>query len=497
MIKKLNFISLLLVATLSCFGQPVVKPSNETPFNTVQTHLYFLQEGHYRPEFAIRAFGPETSLREARLMATQLKEIFDGKGLYVNTSLIPTDPDYKDSTKNNRYFLFPSKLPQVYLEKRNGQWYYSLRTLAEIGDLHHKVYPFGSTWLLEHLPSLGSSEFLGLKLWQFLGILLFILSGVMLFLLFNLFIRWLVRVIAHSRFGASVSNLSVIPKIARQLSWYLVFTVVILYLPVLQLPTQIAYYLLQGLEATRMIIGILFILRAVELLLAVVRRFTKQTESSLDEQLVPIIGHILNTGIVVIGTLRVLYLLDVNVAALVAGISIGGLALALAAQDTVKNLLGSIMIFADRPFQIGDTIQSGEINGIVEEVGFRSTRIRTSETSLISVPNGKVSDLTINNMGVRTARRFRTEILVDNDTPIAAIEAFIERLRQLYTLHPNTASETTEVFVNELRDGAHAIVCQALLNVPTSPEENKTRHELLIETLRSAEQLNIALCKKG
>ncbi len=494
--KKIFLFAICLLFSFFATAQITVKASNETPYNVVQTHLYFLQEEHFHPELSVRAFGPETSYKDARRMALELKEIFDGKGLDVNPSLVPTDPDYQDSTKNNRYVLFPNKLPEVYLEKRGGKWYYSLRTLDALDDIYENVYPWGSEWLLENLPILGTTRILGIKLWQLLSSALFILSAILVFLFLNFIVKTAVQLFTHSRFGSAISNLDVIPRIARQLSWYLVFTLLILYLPVLQLPTKLAYYLLQIFQVVRMIIGILFVLRLVELLLALVKRITKRTESNLDEQLVPIIGHIINTVIVVIGLLRVLYLLDVNVAALVAGISIGGLAFALAAQDTVKNLLGSIMIFADKPFQIGDTIQSSDINGVVEEVGFRSTRIRTSDTSIISVPNGKISDLTINNLGVRTARRFRTEILVDNDTPIAAIEEFIERLRKLYTLHPNTTSEKTEIFINELRDGAHVIICQTFLNIATSSDENHTRHQLLIDTLRTAEQLNIALCKK-
>ncbi|MEY4926331.1 MAG: hypothetical protein RI894_767 [Bacteroidota bacterium] len=496
MLKHFLYIGFFLLLLPRVATAQPVQVTNESPYNAVQIFQYYLQEEHFRPELAIRAFGPETPYKEERRMSIELQEILDGKGLVINPSLVPTDPDYKDSTKSNRYVLFPTKLPQVYLEKRNEKWYFSLRTLAAIADLHHEVYPTGSGWMLEHLPLLGGTNIIGIKLWQLLGSLAFILVAILLFLLFNLVVRYIVKLVAHSRFGGVVSGLEVIPKIARQLSWYIVFTLIILYLPVLQLPVAVTGYLRQGLEVARMIIGIVFVLRVVELVLFLIKRLTQKTQSNLDEQLVPIVGHIINTVIVVVGGLRVLYLLEVNVAALVAGISIGGLALALAAQDTVKNLLGSIMIFADKPFQIGDTIQSNDINGVVEEVGFRSTRIRTSDTSIISVPNGKISDLTINNMGVRTARRFRTEILVDNDTPIAAIEQFIERLRKLYTLHPNTNTDKTEVFINELKDGAHSIVCQTFLNVSTNADENHTRHELLIETLKTAEALNIALCKK-
>src|SRR5690606_13885254 len=103
-------------------------------------------------------------------------------------------------------------------------------------------------------------------------------------------------------------------------------------------------------------------------------------------------------------TLFVLSNLDGNVGALIAGLGIGGLAVALAAQDTLCNLFGGIMVLADRPFQVGDWIVIGDVEGTVEKVGFRSMRVRTFKSSLVTIPNARVTDTNIDNMGLRQYR---------------------------------------------------------------------------------------------
>ena len=110
--------------------------------------------------------------------------------------------------------------------------------------------------------------------------------------------------------------------------------------------------------------------------------FTSGTHGKLDDQLVPILHNIFNGLVLVIGIFRLLALLGVDTTAMIAGATIGGLAFALASQDTVRNLIGTIMIFLDKPFHIEDWIEAGEVVGTVEKVGFRSTSVRAADTSV-------------------------------------------------------------------------------------------------------------------
>jgi MscS family membrane protein len=159
--------------------------------------------------------------------------------------------------------------------------------------------------------------------------------------------------------------------------------------------------------------------------------------------------------VVAIGLLYVLQSLNFDITTLLAGISIGGIALALAAQDTLKNFFGSLMIFIDKPFQIGDWINFNEVDGTVEEVGFRSTRVRTFANSLVYVPNGKLADSTIDNFGLRQYRRFSTTISLTYDTPTALIRQFVDGLNEIVANHPDTRKDFWEVKLNTM--GSHSL----------------------------------------
>ncbi|MEM6726516.1 MAG: mechanosensitive ion channel family protein, partial [Bacteroidota bacterium] len=201
--------------------------------------------------------------------------------------------------------------------------------------------------------------------------------------------------------------------------------------------------------------------------------------------------RILQVLIVTGGLIQGLRLLDVNVTALIAGVSIGGLAIALAAQDTVKNLIGSVMIFVDRPFQIGDFVKGGDVVGVIEEVGFRSTRIRSADTSVISVPNGKMADMTVENFGLRTFRRFNFKASLTYDTPPILINTFIKGVRKLIMNHPNTRKEGFEVHLAEFADSSINVMILLYIITDSWSEELKTKHDLLIGVLELGEALGV------
>jgi MscS family membrane protein len=146
---------------------------------------------------------------------------------------------------------------------------------------------------------------------------------------------------------------------------------------------------------------------AVDAVGSVLVDFAATTDSTLDDRLAPFATKTLKVLVVVMGGLITLQNFDVKVMSLLAGLGLGGLALALAAQDTAANLFGSIMILLDNPFNLGDHVKISDTEGIVEEVGFRSTRIRTFTNTLVTLPNSVVAKEKIENLGIRKARRIR------------------------------------------------------------------------------------------
>ncbi|MEX2590308.1 MAG: mechanosensitive ion channel domain-containing protein, partial [Chitinophagales bacterium] len=131
------------------------------------------------------------------------------------------------------------------------------------------------------------------------------------------------------------------------------------------------------------------------------------------------------------------------------------------------------------------------VDGTVEEVGFRSTRVRTFANSLVSVPNGRISDMTVDNFGLRRYRRFSTTIAITYDTPPDMIEAYVKGLREIIAQHPKTWKGFYEVQLNGMGSHSLDILFYTFFDVLTWSEEIKARHELLISIIKLAETLRI------
>lgn len=491
---------LLLVATFLCFATQHTNAQStdervdvtlESPYNTVLVHLQYLQPDLYQPGVAAQTLtGVADSARASRL-AIQLKQIYDGEGLYVPVGQIPQNPNYFDSTRQaSQYLPFPEQLPQIYLEKIDGQWFYSRETVAQIPSLHKQVYPFGADILVNLLPS-GGKPFLGLYPWQYLGLLLI---GLIIILLHFIFRRLLIPLV--SRLSSSRLNPSLVPKkIIRQLAGYIsvwiVIRVLFLLLPTLQLPIEASQFVMTTLRLISIVLVVLAAYRVIDIIALYVKKASSRTESKMDDQLVPLVKRGLQAVVIVFAFFGILKLFSVDPTALIAGISIGGLAIALAAQDTIKNLFGSFTIFFDKPFQVGDWINFGDVHGTVEEVGFRSTRVRTFEDSLVYVPNGKLADMVINNYGLRVYRRFKTTLAITYDTPPELIEAYVEGLRDIVKHYPTTRKDYYEIHLNELATDSLQILVYIFFEAPSYSVELRSRHQILMATLELAKALGV------
>ena len=155
-----------------------------------------------------------------------------------------------------------------------------------------------------------------------------------------------------------------------------------------------------------------------------------------DQMLAPLVRNSLRVIVVLLTLLQVTTQLSGKpVTSLLAGLGIGGLALALAAQETIKNLFGSMVILADRPFELGDVIRVDGLEGPVEHIGFRSTRIRTPDDFLVTLPNGELANKTIINIGKRSGIRRVITLSLPDDTPPAKMQRALEILKEVLRNH--------------------------------------------------------------
>ena len=161
-------------------------------------------------------------------------------------------------------------------------------------------------------------------------------------------------------------------------------------------------------------------------------RLTSKTESALDDQLVPLIRKTLRVFLIVIAVMFIFdTVLDQDITTWLAGLGIAGLAVSLAAQDSLKNLFGSITVLLDRPFQVGERIVFSGFDGTVEDIGFRSTKIRTAVGHLVTIPNSNIVNDPVENIGSRPFIRRTIDVTITYDTSREKIEQAVKILEDL------------------------------------------------------------------
>lgn len=463
-----------------------------TPYDAIFTYSYYIQPENFNQAKAATVFYKKG--KGGRELALKLKQILDGKGLKFRLSQAPEDPNFIDSlSKKNVYTPFEKELPEIYLErnKETGKWHFSHESEREIAVLYKKVFPFGTHLLLNQLPKLGQQPFLGLALWQYATMLILAAFGFLIHFITSRIFSFIISLIANSNLGKDRFDKKMVKRLGRILSYLLVSYMVYVFVPVLQLPTALVFYILLFLKIARTVLFVLLALRLVSLIRSYMLHVTTQTPNPTDEHLVPIIARIINVLIISAGFVQILGIFYVNVTALIAGLSIGGLAIALAAQETVKNLFGSMMIYADKPFKIGDMITIGSVTGTIEDIGFRSTRIRTLDTSLISIPNGNLMNETINNLGLRKKRRYNTAINIAYHTPPALVENFVEGLREIALTHPEVDKDEIYIHLNNLGPSSMDIIFVVFFNTNEWALELKWKEQIIHSIIELAASLGV------
>jgi MscS family membrane protein len=486
---------LLMIFSALVNAQESVDVNLSSPNATIYTHLYFLQSDSYEPEKSAKTIFP-TATKDAKKAVIKLKQILDGKGLFVDLKVVPTNMNYKDSTNYvtplHKYVLFPERMPLISVEKIGNNWYFSSETIQNLDQIYNDVFPWYVLKLEQLVPNLGHKKIVNIEVWKLIGIFILLCISFLLHAIFKRIIYFVLQKI-HTYFvknnGLTIAN--VLKKLAHPISLLLAFSFIEKVFPSLRFGLDINHWVFLGLNITKTVFWIYVFLKLVRVVMHVYAEFTERTHSKLDNQLVPILNNFLIGFVIFVGILKMLTLFGIDATTVIAGASIGGIAVALASQDTVKNLIGTFMIFLDKPFHIGDWIEAGEVVGSVEEVGFRSSRIRAVDTSIYQIPNSKLSEIVINNKGLRLYRRYNTKLGLRYDTPPELIEAFVKGLREIIVAHPETRSESYNVEFTGFGDSALLIMINVYFKSLEWGTEQSSKHRLHIAIVKLAKALGV------
>ncbi len=496
--KKIIF--LFLFIGLYATAQKNQRVDLRTPNATLYTHIYYLTPENYDiAKSAATIKGLPQG--EAQFVAKRIKEVLDGNGLIIDFSKVPIDANYIDTVdfgvrslehNANRYAPFPVRLPQIYLEKYGKSWYFSEETVENLDKIYKKTFPIEFSWFNERFPAFFKTTVNNVLIWKPIAVLITMIICIILFYVLEPIMFIVLRLLQRIFFRKISDGKTMV--ILHELAKPIVFIVIIRFikkvLPSLQM-VKLNALLLTGLKIAETVFWIFVVLKLLKVVLSFYHEYKAEEKTKLDRQLAPILNKVMQGVVVLIGFLHILTLFGVDPATVLAGASIGGVAVAFAAQDSVKNLIGTMVIFLDKPFQLDDWIEFGGVEGSVERVGFRSTKIRGADTTLFQVPNSKISEADINNKGLRVFRRYTTEVGVRYDTPPELMEAFVEGIKKLIALHPSTKSQSYNVDFISFGSSSLNIMINVYFKGLDWGQEQESKHILHMGIVRLAAALGV------
>ena len=367
----------------------------------------------------------------------------------------------------------------------------------EKDERESKVIEFGRTVeerVEEITPSWPKREFLGTEIWRYCAAFVVILLGFVVMKVSDfIFERRIVPFLESTRFefdslfaraaGKPAGFLLLLAGIAGALGF--------LALPEKDPNLRGAAF---GIMKILLAVDVLwFLFRSIDVAVQYLGKLAARTESALDDQLVPVIQKALKVTIGIVVSVWIVQLLGYSVSSLIAGLGIGGLAVALAFQETLGNFFGSIFIFLDRPFRVGDMVKIGDVEGIVEDIGFRSTRIRTWPATLVSIPNKTVASSVVDNLSRMPKRRVLQSIGVTYETNADQMEQAVARIRGILE---NDDGIDQEYMVVRFEDfGASSLDIKVLYftTAIAYADHMEARERINLAIMRAVEELGLSI----
>jgi MscS family membrane protein len=491
---------------------PSLKTKLSSPRETLKTFFNAFREGGDRENAVLTLDLSNTPLNVQSTVgvhdAFQLKEVID-RMVYIQYYQVPNTPDSKIpfrlsqvATKLKGTEEEDASLIEIAPDK-DGYWRFTPDTVKSINDLYQrwknrpaldgaiKVKPpiWTPFWFRQLFPAkLTDTHFL-LADYQWICLFGLIFIGFLVdrltrFILSRLIHGWMLFVDKKTAAKIDTKIFRPIGLLTQGYVWYEGTKL-------LGLPDSALSVLLVVLKIFTVVAAIWTCFLIIDVGRNYLFRRTRKTPSKFDDLLVQLASKSLKVFVICVGILTAAQAFGLPIAGLLGGMGIGGAAIALASKDTFSNIFGSFTVLADRPFEIGDWVITDHVEGSVEAVGFRSTRIRTFYNSLITLPNSLLTTTSVDNMGARRYRRIKTFLGVQYDTTPEQMDAFCEGIRELLRRHPYTRKDYYHVYFNQFGDSSLNILLYCFLECPDWSIELRERHRLFNDILRLAQKLKV------
>ncbi|MEQ1921764.1 MAG: mechanosensitive ion channel domain-containing protein [Pyrinomonadaceae bacterium] len=414
--------------------------------------------------------------------------------------------DVPAENKGEPFHLFRSTHGEIVLTRHpNGEWLFAQETARVapllIADIEEERRTHGSATLAvsdsvgsqirERMPPILRPRTLGLERWQWLGLIVIGLLGLLVWQIVRFTASLILGRLLRSRFGeVADEHVTGLYQPVGLIAFVITFR---LGLRALSLtPGPLAT--LRSAMFVLMAIGVIWLIyRIVDIAIAKLRKRAYATESNYDNLLVPFIGAIVRLAVVIIGLILVAENLDFNVTGLIAGLGIGGIAIALASQETLSNFFGSLVLLIEQPFKAEDRVEVDGVKGTVKEVGFRSTRILTYDNSLITVPNATIAKAHITNIGTRRRRTWLVDLGVPYSNRAEKVEKLCAGIADIIGKSESLDNEEFKVSLFEIKPPSLTLRIIVAFKEDDFAYETDARHAFILDVLKLADELEIEL----
>ena len=364
-----------------------------------------------------------------------------------------------------------------------GDWLFTQTTAKNINNIHsavitEKIDEIVPTSVKVFLEKLRTSPWLGIIAIIFAGIIIqWLLQAIMK----NTILKKLGRKDQYLDNKKAYRSVSVL---TMAISWCIL-------LPLINLSTEVEEILYNGSLLVALVSGMMTVSHFIDLLCEHLKNKAHDSENKLDDVLIPMLHKALKIVLFTIGTVFIAGNLGINIASLLAGLGLGGLAFALAAKDTVENIFGSVTVLLDKPFAIGDWVVVEGVEGTVESIGLRSTKVRTFYCSQVSIPNSTLISAKVDNYGRRSYRRIKTYLSLTYDTTPDKVEAFCEGVRELIRQHPYTRKDYYHVYLNQMSASSIDVLLYCFLDCDDWAIELREKQRLYLNIMRLANRIGV------
>jgi len=467
-----------------------------TPYDAVLTHLLFTTDSLFDPVKAAKTihFAQRDSAK-AETLAIKLNQIFMGSSKkMIDFENLSKDSNFVDSISQKHIFYPNPDVPKLYLEKVGNDWMYSLETSKLINSIHQEMFSEGAEEIFKYSDKFKrwagndyKRNILIFEKWQWIMLIYFFLMLFLIWIISVTVLRIGLRKIKFiNRYHKSFYN------IIKNSTFFVYLHAAQNYIPSVDLGVNYSFIMHKIIGIALVYLTTILILNFINLTVLV---FTRDGSINKQRGVLMFSSLMIKILVIISGVLFGIHELEYDLVNVLAGLSIGGFAIALGAQDTVKNFFGSLMIFADQPFVVGDFITDGKMMGTVEEVGIRTTKVRTAYNSVITLPNSMLSDNSVDNWGKREYRRYKSKITLDYNVSSETIQKFIELLKKEVLAQEKTRKDYFVITVNDFSLYGIEVLINIFFVAPTWGEEMIAREKFVIRTLEIAKELEIIYAK--